>query len=106
MTTTSISKGEQQIKNECIANGYPIIHLQKDSISAYWKPEQSRFHACSRGSMLILAPWSLDAMSAVNGVASATDYSRFHNLNALAAEICQFEGEARIVINQGVTPLG
>lgn len=99
LVTPGISKGEQQIKNECIANGYPIIHLQKDPISAYWKPEQSRFDACSRGSMLILAPWSLDAMSAVNGVASTTDYSRFHNLNALAAEICQFEGEARIVMS-------
>ena len=30
-------------------------------------------------------------------IPSTTDYSRFHNLNTLAQQICQFEGEARIV---------
>ena len=28
---------------------------------------------------------------------SDSDYSRFHNLNTLAAEICSFAGEAKIV---------
>ena len=47
--------------------------------------------------MLILAPWDLDTMGAVGNVPSDTDYSRFHNLNTLAAEICAFNGEAKII---------
>ncbi len=58
IVTPGISHGEQLMKNECIEQGYPLIHLQATSDS---------------------------------------DYSRFHNLNTLAAEICTFNGEAKII---------
>lgn len=97
IVTPGISNGEQLMKNECIDRGYPLIHLQATPIGQYWKPEKRRFDACARGSLLILAPWDLDTMGAVGNVPSATDYSRFHNLNTLAAEICAFNGEAKII---------
>lgn len=34
---------------------------------------------------------------AVTTSAQTPTYSRFHNLNTLAAEICSFDGEARIL---------
>ena len=77
--------------------GYPLIHLQKEPIGPCWKPEKSRFEACTRGTLLILAPWGLDMMDPVAGVPSDSDYSRFHNLNTLAAELCYFTGEAAIL---------
>jgi len=46
---------------------------------------------------MVEAPWNLDAMGAVGNVPSTIDYSRFHNLNKLAAEICAFNGEAKII---------
>lgn len=97
IVTPGISRGEQMMKNECLKNGYPIIHIQKDPINPYWKPERARFEACANGSLLILAPWDVDSMAPVNGVPSHTDYSRFHNLNTLAAEICAFNGTASII---------
>ena len=36
-------------------------------------------------------------MGSVGGVPADSDYSRFHNLNVLAAEICAFNGEAIIM---------
>ena len=33
----------------------------------------------------------------VAGVPADSSYSRFHNMNTLAAEICSFSGEARII---------
>jgi hypothetical protein len=39
-------------------------------------------------------------MGNVGNVPSDSDYSRFHNLNALAAEICAFNGEAKIIKQQ------
>lgn len=96
IVTPGISAGEQLMKNECLEKGFPLIHLQKEHIGAYWKPERSRFDACANGSLLILAPWGLDTMGSVGDVPSDSDYSRFHNLNKLAAEICSFEGEAYI----------
>jgi hypothetical protein len=97
IVTPGISRGEQQMKNECIDRGFPLIHLQATPIGQYWKPEKRRFEACVRGSLLILAPWDLDTMGAVDYVPADSDYSRFHNLNTLAAEICSFNGEARIM---------
>ena len=97
IVTPGISRGEQRIKNECLEHGYPLIHLQKETIGPYWKPERSRFDACTRGSLLILAPWAIDTLGSVDGIPSDTDYSRFHNLNALATEICTHTGPAVIV---------
>ncbi len=97
IVTPGISAGERLMKNECMHRAFPLIHLQKEPIGAFWKPERQRFDACANGSLLILAPWNLDQMGSVRGVPSDTDYSRFHNLNALAAEICAFNGEARIL---------
>lgn len=97
IVTPGISRGELMMKNECIEKGYPLIHLQKEPIGSFWKPERSRFEACTKGRLLILAPWALDTMQAVNGIPADSDYSRFHNLNILAAEICAFVGEAKII---------
>ncbi|MBQ7238763.1 MAG: hypothetical protein IJS20_08230 [Bacteroidales bacterium] len=97
--TPGISRGELLFKNECLERGFPLIHIQKEPINAYWKPEKQRFDACAAGSLLILAPWGLDDMHDVRGIPAASDFSRFHNLNHLAAEICSFQGEARIIGN-------
>ena len=97
IVTPGISGGELQMKKECLDRGFPLIHLQKEPIGAFWKPERQRFDACVNGSLLILAPWELDMMGSIDGVPAESDYSRFHNLNVLAAEICSFDGNARIL---------
>lgn len=97
IVTPGISKGELFIKNRCIESGYPLIHIQKEPINRYWKPEEKRFNACTNGSLLILAPWKAESLGDVNGVPSDTTYSIFHNLNHLAKEICLFEGNATII---------
>ena len=97
IVTPGISRGELMMKNECMENGYPLIHLQKEPIGPYWKPERRRFDACAQGRMLILAPWELDTMGPVNGAPSDSNYSRFHNLNSIAADICSFIGDAKII---------
>lgn len=98
IVTPGISRGELLMKNECLAKGYPLIHLQKEPIGRYWKPERQRFEACARGCLLILAPWCLEQMPDVDDVPANTDYSRFHNLNNLAAEICNTNGETKIIM--------
>lgn len=100
IVTPGISRGEQLMKNECIDRSFPLIHLQATPIGRYWKPELKRFDACARGVLLILAPWDIDALGDVNGIPKDSDYSRFHNLNTLAAEICAFDGEAKIIADK------
>ena len=87
LVTPGISKGEQGVVAAALAARLPLILLQKEPITEFWKPPQGRFYACAEGRLLILAPWSLDASS---------DYGRFHALNDLARDICQTT-EARIL---------
>lgn len=101
MVTPGISRGEQAMKDECIEMGYPLVHLQREPIGALWKPEKKRFDACTRGRLLILAPWKADELGDVEGVPSKTDYAMFHNLNKLAEEICLFGGEAVVLGRKG-----
>lgn len=79
LVSPGISKGESLVINAAIEECLPVIHLQKEPIGRYWKPERHRFEACARGNLLILSPW---------GLGEDSDFARFHKLNELAAEIC------------------
>lgn len=60
IVTPGISVGDRLMKNECLDKGFPLIHLQKEPIDFFWKPELQRIDACTTGALLILAPWELD----------------------------------------------
>ena len=94
IVTAGISKGEQIIKKDCFEQGFRIIHIQKEPITQYWKPEKQRFDICGKGNLLILAPLDIEKMPDVNGVKSTEKYSQFHNLNTIAGEIAEFHGTA------------
>ena len=87
LVTPGVSKGESIVVNDALDARLPLILLQKEPIGEYWKPPQRRFYACAAGHLLILAPWGVDG---------TTDYSRFHQLNDYAREICEAT-EMRII---------
>lgn len=98
LVTPGISKGESLVAEAAVELQLPLILLQKEPISRYWKPGQRRFFACARGWLLILAPWRLDEDIVRQQGTSAlhlgdvsqpiSDYARFHHLNDLARDIC------------------
>lgn len=92
LITPGISEGEKRVKNMALERGLPLVHLQKEPIGPYWKPEKLRFDACTNGRLLILAPWNPAALGNVGDVPQETDYAQFHNMNDLAKEICEAEG--------------
>lgn len=77
--TPGISKGEQEVVSAALTSHLPLIILQKEPITEFWKPPQSRFYSCASGILLILAPWHIEGGS---------DYALFHSLNDLASDIC------------------
>lgn len=93
LVTPGISRCEQLMKSLALEQGFRLIHLQKEPVGRYFKPERSRFEACCRGSLLVLAPWA----EALQGYES--DYGRFHRLNDLAAAICALtDAEAKAAL--------
>ena len=57
LVSPSISKGEKIIMRAAYEKGYPLILLQENGLTPMSKPHGRAFEACSRGQMLILAPW-------------------------------------------------
>lgn len=94
LISPAISTPEHIVINAAIDEGIPVIHLQKEPITPYWKPERRRFEACAHGTLLILSPWGIEDQL-------PTDYQRFHFLNDLATEICNTT-DATIVGIQGI----
>ena len=97
LISPAISTPERIIINTAIDEALPVINLQKEPITPYWKPERRRFEACARGTLLILAPWGIDEQL-------PTDYQRFHHLNDLATEICNTTDATIIGIGDLTTP--
>ena len=73
---------------DCIEQALPLIHIQKEPIREGWNPELRRHQLCEMGQLLILSPWKLAEMGEVDGVPADTEYSQFHNMNALAERLC------------------
>ena len=80
LVTPGISKGESLVASDALDAQLPLILIQKEPITRFWKPTQRRFYACVSGRLLILAPWQVEGSS---------DYARFHQLNDLAKAICE-----------------
>lgn len=97
LVNPSISKGEKIIEDECFVQNLPMIHIQKDPIGKLWKPEKTRFEACAAGNLLILSPYNVATMGDVNGVSGSSNYSIFHNINVIAAEIADYCGDCSIM---------
>lgn len=87
LITPGVSKGEKLVVDAALDARLPLILLQKEPITPYWKPSQRRFYACAAGHLLILAPWQVDGSS---------DYASFHQLNDYARELCSV-AEMRIL---------
>jgi hypothetical protein len=95
LVTPGISECEKRMKHIALDERLPLIHVQTEPITDYWKPERSRFEACAAGTLLILAPWAEDMP------VFKSDYERFHYLNRLAEEICAIGHTTKVVI-QGI----
>ena len=87
LITPGVSKGEQRVVDAALDARLPLILLQKEPITPYWKPSQRRFYACAAGHLLILAPWQVD---------DSSEYASFHQLNDYARELCS-AAEMRIL---------
>ena len=92
LVTPGVSECEKRMKKMALEQGLRLIHVQSDPIGRYWKPERSRFEACARGTLLILAPWPEDLPT------FSSDYERFHYLNHLAEVICAISHTTKVTV--------
>lgn len=89
LISPAVSPGEQEIVNEALRLGYPVIKLVPAPIPASGHPVNKDRDYCAQGQMLVLGPWEIpDALALTARFGKDSQYAKFHNLNLLAAELC------------------
>ena len=83
LVSPSISPGEKAVMRAAFDAGLPLIFLQENGFSDLAKPGGQRMDACSRGQLLILAPW------AHHNERIAIRREQCLNLNEMAKAICE-----------------
>jgi REP element-mobilizing transposase RayT len=85
MVSPSISPGEKAVMGAVYKEGLPIIYLQENGLTDLAKPGGKRMEACSRGQLLILAPWEH------HNERTTIKRGQCLNLNDMAKTICNYQ---------------
>ena len=58
LVSARIARGEQDIIDEAIALGYPVILISDNGFPVIYHPSEARLGLCASGHMLLVTPWS------------------------------------------------
>lgn len=58
LVAARIARGEQDIIDEVIALGYPVILISDNGFPTIYHPSEARLGLCASGHMLLVTPWS------------------------------------------------
>ena len=83
LVSPSISPGEKTVMRAAFDEGLPLIFLQENGFTDLAKPGGQRMEACSRGQLLILAPWEH------NNERVTISRNQCLNLNEMSRMICE-----------------
>ena len=83
LVSPAISRGEKHIMRAAFEKGFPVIILQENGFTDLAKPGGQRMEACSRGQLLLLAPWQH------HNERLTISRSQCLTLNSLAKLICE-----------------
>ena len=57
MVSARISAGEQEIMNEAVNHGFPVITIADNGFPERYHPSTERIDRCAEGKLLIVTPW-------------------------------------------------
>lgn len=60
LVSARIAKGEQEIVDEAVNHGYPVILIADNGFPAIYHPSAERIALCSAGRLLMLTPWNYE----------------------------------------------
>ena len=87
LVSPDISDGEKAVMDAALKAQLPLIFLSPRGFNEYSRPGHRYYEACAEGRFLILAPWPH------NNRETPLTRQMCLELNAMAKEICEEEGE-------------
>ena len=57
LVSPRIASGEQEIMNEAVSNGFPVIIVTDNGFPERYHPSTERIDQCAKGQLLLVTPW-------------------------------------------------
>lgn len=84
LVSPRIAKGEQEIIDEVIAQGYPVILITDNGFPEIYHPSEARLQQCVANHLLLLTPWTYHYRPANKDITVA----QCKTMNCIAQAIC------------------
>lgn len=85
LVSARIAKGEQEIIDEAIAQGHPVILITDNGFPEIYHPSETRLQLCTDNCLLLLTPWTYQYRPANEEITVA----QCKAMNCIAQAICR-----------------
>lgn len=85
LVSARIAKGEQDIMDAVIAQGFPVILFTDNGFPAIYHPSEVRLQQCDSGRMLLLSPWTYQYRHNSEDITVA----QCKTMNCMVQAVCQ-----------------
>lgn len=89
LVSPRIAKGEQEIVDEAIAQGYPVILIADNGFPEIYHPSEARLQQCVNNHLLLLTPWNYHYRPANEDITVA----QCKAMNCIAQAICRIKDD-------------
>ena len=85
LVSARIAKGEQNIIDSAISQGFPVVTVEDNGFPSLYHPSEARMDLCSANKLLIVSPWKY----VYRRVADAISVAECKAMNCIAQAICR-----------------
>ena len=85
LISARIAKGEQEIIDEAIAQGHPVILITDNGFPDIYHPSEVRLQLCETHRLLLLTPWAYQYRPASEGITAA----QCKTINCIVQALCR-----------------
>lgn len=85
LVSARIAKGEQEIVDEAVAEGFPVVILHDNGFPERYHPSAERLDRCAAGRLLLVSPWRY----VYRGKGEAITVAECKTLNCVAQALCR-----------------
>ena len=85
LVSARIAKGEQDIMNVVMSQGYPVVTVEDNGFPALFHPSNQRTNLCSDSKLLIISPWNYVYRHASTSISVA----ECKTMNCIVQSLCR-----------------
>ena len=89
LVSARIARGEQDIIDEAISRGYPVILIADNGFPAIYHPSERRIALCADGQLLIVTPWKYN----YRRVDETISVAECKTMNCIAQALCRLKDD-------------